>query len=313
VQRQMGRSAMGQLMIELTQIHPDKPVLIYGPTASGKSGLALEIAQRQGGVIVNADASQAYQGWPILTAQPSAADLDRAPHHLYGSLAFDAPYSVGDWLRDVAPFVKRPHPTGERPIIVGGTGLYFTALTEGLAQIPPTPAHIRAKADAIPLPDLVSALDPATSAGLDLNNRARVQRAWEVQQTTGRTIRDWQDATPPPILALEDCTALALMPDVEWLNARIQMRYAMMMDAGAMAEAKAMVPNWDPTAPSSKAIGAAEMIQLIGGDITPDSAREAIIIATRQYAKRQRTWLRSRMKRWQIVALPDVDDIILST
>jgi tRNA dimethylallyltransferase len=300
-------------MIELSQIHPDKPVLIYGPTASGKSGLALEIARRQGGVIVNADALQAYQGWPILTAQPSAADLDRAPHHLYGHLAFDAPYSVGDWLRDVAPFLKRPYKTGARPIIVGGTGLYFTALTEGLAKIPPTPAGIRAKADAIPLPDLVSALDPATAAGLDLNNRARVQRAWEVQQTTGRSIRDWQDATPPSLLALAECTALALMPDVEWLNARIQTRYAIMMDAGAMAEAKAMVPNWDQTAPSSKAIGAAEMIQLIGGDITPDSAREAIIIATRQYAKRQRTWLRSRMKRWQTVALPNVDDVILST
>jgi tRNA dimethylallyltransferase len=300
-------------MIELSQIHPDKPVLIYGPTASGKSGLALDIAQRQGGVIVNADALQAYQGWPILTAQPSAADLDRAPHHLYGHLAFDAPYSVGDWLRDVAPFVKRPHPAGERPIIVGGTGLYCTALTEGLAEIPPTPAGIRAKADAIPLPDLVSALDPATAAGLDLNNRARVQRAWEVQQTTGRTIRDWQDATPPPLLALEECSALALMPDVDWLNARIAQRFDMMMDAGAVAEAESMWARWDPLAPSSKAIGAQEMVQMLHGEITTDSAREAIIIATRQYAKRQRTWLRSRMKRWQIIALPDVDDVTLST
>ena len=300
-------------MIEHSQIHPDKPVLIYGPTASGKSGLALDIAQRQGGVIVNADALQAYQGWPILTAQPSAADLDRAPHHLYGHLAFDAPYSVGDWLRDVAPFVKRPHPAGERPIIVGGTGLYFTALTEGLAEIPPTPAGIRAKADAIPLPDLVSALDSATAAGLDLNNRARVQRAWEVQQTTGRTIRDWQDATPPPLLALEECSALALMPDVDWLNARIAQRFDMMMDAGAVAEAESMWARWDPLAPSSKAIGAQEMVQMLHGEITTDSAREAIIIATRQYAKRQRTWLRSRMKRWQIIALPDVDDVTLST
>lgn len=304
---------MGQLMIELSQIDPEKPVLIFGPTASGKSALALEIARRQGGVIVNADALQAYQGWPILTAQPSVADMDHAPHHLYGHLGFDAPYSVGDWLRDVAPFLTGPHPIGARPIIVGGTGLYFTALTEGLAEIPPTPAHIRTKADATPLPDLVSALDPATAAGLDLNNRARVQRAWEVQHTTGRSIRDWQDATPQPFLALKDCTALALMPDVDWLNARIEQRFAMMMDAGAMIEAKAMVPNWDPAAPSSKAIGAAEMIQLLHGDITRDSAREAIIIATRQYAKRQRTWVRSRMKRWQVIPLPDVGDVKFST
>ncbi|MFQ3183943.1 MAG: tRNA dimethylallyltransferase [Alteromonas macleodii] len=298
---------MGQLMIELSQIDPEKPILIYGPTASGKSGLALAIAQHQGGVIINADALQTYQGWPILTAQPPCADLERIPHYLYGHLANDAPYSVGDWLRDVAPFLTRPCRNKTRPIIVGGTGLYFTALTEGLAEIPPTPAHIRAEANSIVLLDLVSALDTATASVLDLNNRARVQRAWEVQKTTGRSIRDWQNETPPPLLALNDCTALALMPDVDWLNSRIKKRYNMMMNAGAMVEAKAMLQQWDPTAPSSKAIGAAEMIQLLGGDITQDTARELIINSTRKYAKRQRTWVRSRMKRWQIVALPKVD------
>ncbi|MCF2904060.1 tRNA (adenosine(37)-N6)-dimethylallyltransferase MiaA [Octadecabacter sp. CECT 8868] len=292
---------MGHMMFDLTKIDPDKPVLIYGPTASGKSGLALQIAEAQGGVIVNADALQIYQGWPILTAQPPSEDLARAPHHLYNLLPYDAPYSVGDWLRDVTPFLK-----GTRPIIVGGTGLYFTALTEGLADIPATPPDVRAKADAIPLPDLIAGLDANTAGALDLNNRARVQRAWEVQQTTGRSIRDWQADTPPALLPLEDCTALALMPDVDWLNARIEQRFGMMMDAGALAEAKAMLPNWDPLAPSSKAIGAQELIQLLNNEITTDSAREAIIVATRRYAKRQRTWLRSRMKRWQIVPLPDV-------
>lgn len=288
-------------MLDLTKIDPDKPVLIYGPTASGKSGLALDIARSQGGVIVNGDALQVYQGWPILTAQPPAEDLAQAPHHMYGHLPFDAPYSVGDWLRDVTPYLSGP-----RPIIVGGTGLYFSALTEGLADIPPTPADVRAKADTIPLPDLIAQLDEATAAGIDLNNRARVQRAWEVQTTTGRSIRDWQDATPPPLLALENCTALAIMPDVTWLNDRIERRFGMMMDAGALDEVRAMAPIWDPAAPSSKAIGAAEMIKLQQGDISSDSAREAIIVATRRYAKRQRTWLRSRMKRWQIVPLPDV-------
>ncbi|MCF2870573.1 tRNA (adenosine(37)-N6)-dimethylallyltransferase MiaA [Octadecabacter sp. G9-8] len=288
-------------MLDLDKIDPEKPVLIFGPTATGKSGLALEIARAQGGVIVNADALQVYQGWPILTAQPPAADLAQAEHHLYSHLAYEAPYSVGDWLRDVTPFL-----TGPRPIIVGGTGLYFTALTEGLAQIPPTPTDVRARADAIPLPDLIAALDATTTANIDLNNRARVQRAWEVQESTGRNITDWQAATPPPLLPLEACTPLALMPDPEWLNARIAQRFDMMMDAGALAEAAAMAPNWQPTAPSSKAIGAAEMIQLLNGDITADSAKNAIIIATRQYAKRQRTWVRSRMKRWQNIALPDV-------
>jgi len=242
-------------MIDLNQIEPDKPVLIYGPTASGKSGLALKIAQAQGGVIVNADALQVYQGWPIS-------------------------YSVGDWLRDVTPFLT------QRPIIVGGTGLYFTALTQGLAEIPPTPASVREQGDAIALPDLIAGLDAGTLAGLDQNNRARVQRAWEVQATTGRSIRDWQAATPPSLLPLEDCTALCLMPEVDWLGARIAQRFDMMI---------------------SKAIGATEMIKIINHDITPDSAREAVIIATRQYAKRQRTWARSRMKRWQLLALPNLD------
>lgn len=299
---------MGHRMIDLSKIDAGKPILIYGPTASGKSGLALKIAEEQGGVIINGDALQVYQCWPILTAQPPAQDLARVPHHLYGHLAYDAPYSVGDWLRDVAPLLK-----GARPIIVGGTGLYFSALTEGLAEIPLTPAAVRAKADAIALPDLIAALDAETAAGLDLNNRARVQRAWEVFETTGRTIRHWQEQTPPPTLPLDACTALALLPDVDWLNTRIAQRFDVMMEAGAMTEAEAMSPHWDRNAPSSKAIGAREMIQLLNGDITPDSAREAIIVATRQYAKRQRTWLRSRMKRWRIVPLPNVDENTLST
>lgn len=299
---------MGHLMIDLTKIDPHKPVLIYGPTASGKSGLALAIARAQGGEIINADALQVYQGWPILTAQPPSRDLAQVPHHLYGHLPFDAPYSVGDWLRDVAPLLSGP-----RPIIVGGTGLYFSALTEGLAEIPPTPTDVRAQADAIPLPALIADLDPATAAGLDLQNRARVQRAWEVQVATGRSMRDWQADTPPPLMAVPECTALALMPDVEWLNTRVAQRFDMMMAAGALEEARAMAPLWDPRAPSSKAIGAAEMMAYMGGNITTDSLKQAVIVATRQYAKRQRTWARSRMKRWETIALPDVAGNRLST
>jgi tRNA dimethylallyltransferase len=266
----------------------------------------LDIARTQGGVIVNADALQVYQGWPILTAQPPAEDLAKAEHHLYSHLLYDAPYSVGDWLRDVAPFICSPRPINPRPIIVGGTGLYFTALTEGLAEIPPTPATVRAQADAHALPDMIAELDSDTCKQIDLNNRARVQRAWEVKKTTGRSITEWQANTPPPVLPLKDCTPIALMPNPDWLNERIARRFGMMMDAGALDEAAAMAPNWSPSAPSSKAIGAAEMIKLLAGDIDPDSARDAIIVATRQYAKRQRTWVRSRMKRWRNVTLPDV-------
>lgn len=289
-------------MIDLDKLDRKKPVLIYGPTASGKSGLALDIARSGGGVIVNADALQVYRGWEILTAQPPPDDLAQAPHRLYGHLAPHTAYSVGDWLRDVTPFLS-----GERAIIVGGTGLNFTALTEGLAEIPPTPNDVRQRGNAIPLPDLIAALDPVTAAGLDLQNRARVQRAWEVQATTGRSIRDWQDATPPPLVPLEDCTPLALMPDVDWLNARIEQRFDLMLAAGAVEEARAMLPNWTPDDPASKAIGAQDMIDLAQGKQSTDSAREAIIIATRRYAKRQRTWLRSRMKRWQRIDLPNLD------
>lgn len=287
-------------MIDLNKIDPHKPVLIYGPTASGKSGLALAIAQAQGGVIVNADALQVYRGWEILTAQPPAADTALIAHHLYGHLAPQTPYSVGDWLRDVAPFLS-----GTRPIIVGGTGLYFTALTEGLADIPATPANVRMRGDALALPDMIAVLDPETAGRIDLQNRARVQRAWEVQTTTGRSITEWQNATPPPLLPLDACTPLALMPDVEWLNTRIAQRFDLMMAAGAEAEARAMVPHWSPSDPASKAIGAQEMIDLVQGLRPLNAARDAILIATRRYAKRQRTWLRSRMAQWHRVPLPN--------
>ncbi|SLN16929.1 tRNA (adenosine(37)-N6)-dimethylallyltransferase MiaA [Pseudooctadecabacter jejudonensis] len=300
-------------MIDLSEIEADKPVLIFGPTASGKSGLALHIAKAQGGVILNADTLQAYEGWPILTAQPPAEDLAQAPHHLYGHLTFDAPTSVGDWLRDVAPFLADHAAGGPRPIIVGGTGLYFTALTEGLADIPPTPDGVRARANAIPLPDLIADLDADTAAHIDLANRARVQRAWEVQSATGQSIRHWQAQTPPALLPLKACTPLALLPDVDWLGDRITRRFDQMMDMGAAEEARAMLPRWDPKAPSSKAIGAAEMIEFVQGRRDADSLKSAVVVATRQYAKRQRTWLRSRMKRWRQLALPDVADNRLST
>jgi len=267
-----------------------RPVLIAGPTASGKSALALRIAETCGGVIVNADALQVFDGWRILTARPDDADLARAPHLLYGHVPHDGAYSVGHWLREVAPLLAG----GARPIIVGGTGLYFSALTEGLAPIPATPATVRARADTMAL----AALDPATRAGLDTANRARVQRAWEVAQATGRSLRDWQADTPPPLLPLADTTAIALRVQAGQLNARIEARFDAMIAAGALDEARAMWPRWTPAHLSSKAIGAAELIAHLRGEITLAQARKAAIIASQQYAKRQRTWLRSRMDAW---------------
>ena len=281
-------------LIDLNTIPAGRPVLIAGPTASGKSALALRIAQAQGGIIVNADALQVYENWCVLTARPDAADLAAAPHRLYGHVAWDAAYSVGHWLREVAALMAGP-----RLIIVGGTGLYFRALTEGLADIPATPAAIRTKADALSLTEMIATLDPATAKGIDLNNRARVQRAWEVLQATGRGLAAWQAHTPAPLLPLASCTALRMDAPVEWLNTRIARRFDMMLDRGALAEAEANWPRWNPNLPAMKAIGAQELISHLHGELTLTQARDAAIIASRQYAKRQRTWFRARMGDWR--------------
>ncbi len=276
---------------------PDLPVLIAGPTASGKSALALEIAQAAGGVIVNADASQVYACWRVLTARPDAEEEARAPHLLYGHVQPGAAYSTGHWLREIAPILKGP----ERPIVVGGTGLYFRALTEGLADIPPTPAEVRAEADTLPLDILLAGIDARTAAGIDQVNRARVQRAWEVQRATGRSLSDWQAETGAPMLPLAACLPLVFDVDRDWLNARIARRFDQMIAGGALEEVAAVRPVYDPALPAHRAIGVPELLAHLDGRMTLEQARDAAVVATRQFAKRQRTWFRSRMGDWQRV------------
>jgi tRNA dimethylallyltransferase len=277
-------------------------VLIAGPTASGKSALALELAARDGRLIVNADALQVYGCWRILSARPSQAEEALLPHALYGHVGRDQAYSVGHWLREVSGLLDRP------VVIVGGTGLYFSALTEGLAEIPPTPPDVRAQGDAL-LADagiaaLLAGIDAATQARIDCLNPARVQRAWEVQQATGRGLAAWQAETGPALLPLDRVEALVIRPDVSWLDARIARRFAQMMAEGALEEARAELPGWDANRASAKAIGAPELIAHLRGEITLPEAIEAATLASRQYAKRQRTWFRSRMKAWREIALP---------
>lgn len=286
----------------MIEISPQRPVLIAGPTASGKSALALHIAETQGGVIVNADALQVFDGWRIVTARPSDDEVARAPHALYGHVPLDGSYSVGDWLRDVAPLLH-----GERPIIVGGTGLYLTALTEGLADIPPTPPEIREAANAVSLPALLDALDGETRSRIDEKNRARVQRAWEVLQTTGRPLAVWQDETPPPLLRLEDVTPLVLDAPKEWLTPRIAQRFGQMLEMGALDEARAILPKWNPSHQSAKAIGAPELISHLQGKLSVGQATEAAVVASTQYAKRQRTWFQKRMRNWTRIHMPSTD------
>lgn len=291
-------------LINLDDLDHERPVLIAGPTASGKSALALAVAARTGGAIINADALQVYDGWRILTARPDAADLAAAPHRLYAHVSYRDPYSAGAWLRDIAPLITG----GPAPVIVGGTGLYFTALTEGLAEIPPTPPNVRAQADAL-LADagvaaMLAQLDTATAARIDTQNPMRVQRAWEVMRTTGRGLAAWQDDTPPPLLPLAAAQPFVLTPDKTWLNRRIETRFDAMVAHGALDEVRAMAGDWDPARLSSKAIGAAPLMGWLQGDITLDAATQAAKLASRQYAKRQRSWFRSRMQGWTAIALP---------
>jgi tRNA dimethylallyltransferase len=281
----------------------DRPILIAGPTASGKSALALRIAETGGGIIVNADALQVYEGWRVLTARPDPDETARVPHALYGHVPFEAEYSVGEWLRAVTPILRG----ALRPIIVGGTGLYFRALTEGLAEIPAIPPETRAAAE---MQDRVAMLadlerdDPAIVARIDTQNLARVRRAWEVLHGTGRPLSAWQAATAPPILPLDATVPLVLDANRDWLAGRIALRFERMLAEGALDEARANLPRWDQAGGAAKAIGAPELIAYLRGEMTLEAAREAAIISSRQYAKRQRTWFRARMRAWRPLTLP---------
>lgn len=279
----------------LRDISPEKHVLIAGPTASGKSALALKIAAAQGGVIVNADASQVYDCWRIITARPSPAEEAQTPHLLYGHIGAHDTYSTGHWLREVTALLG----SGQRLIITGGTGLYFAALTQGLAEIPQTPTEIRAKGDEMPLFALLAALDGETLARIDTQNRARAQRAWEVQIATGKGLAAWQDATGPAALPLAACHPIVFDVEKDWLNARIAKRFDMMIDQGALAEAEAVRPHYAPNLPAHRAIGVPELMAYLDGQITLQEAKEQAVIATRRFAKRQRTWMRNKMADWQ--------------
>lgn len=285
---------------------PDRaqPVLLAGQTASGKSGLALALARAQGRVIVNADALQVWDMWRVLTARPSLAEEAEIPHFLYGCVGRGQDWSVGHWLRAVTDVLAQ-HPNA---IIVGGTGLYFRALTEGLVEIPPTPPAIRQEADLILARDgagaLLRDLDAATAMRIDIANPARVQRAWEVLRATGRGLADWQADTPAPLLPLTQASAYVLRPEIAWGDARIARRFAQMMGMGALEEARCVLPYWSPAAPWAKAIGAPELIACLQGHISLLDATDAATLATRQYAKRQRTWFRTRMSAWKAVDLP---------
>ena len=290
----------------ILSLNEARPILIAGATASGKSALAIKIAKKLGGVIINADAMQVYEGWKILTARPTKQDQQNVSHLLYGHVDNKEAYSVGDWLRQVTPLLDGNH----RPIIVGGTGLYFRALTEGLANIPKIPEEYKKKSSELiqngKMLDMVADFDEATRSKIDLQNPVRVARAWEVLQATGKSIVSWQADTPPPILNINKCDAILMHSSTHWLNERIKIRFEAMLDNGVLEEITENSQSWDPQLQSSQAIGATQLIEYNLGRISIEKATELAVIASRQYAKRQKTWFRKRMENWRTIIAEDI-------
>ena len=283
----------------INQISTETPILITGQTASGKSQLALQIAEKRDRVIVNADAIQVYRNWRILTARPSIAEEALATHMLYGHIAAQIEYSVGHWLKDVQKILT----VYPNPIIVGGTGLYFSSLTNGLIDIPDIPAQIRSEAksriQSEGFESLIEEIDTETIEKIDKNNPMRIQRAWEVMKATGRGLVSWQNQTPKPTLSLKNCEAILVDCDALTINKRINSRFDQMLDNGLIDEALKNFSTWNENNPSSKAIGAKELMAFLKDEISIEQLKEEVVVATRQYAKRQRTWFRSKMKSWK--------------
>jgi tRNA dimethylallyltransferase len=284
--------------------HKIDAVLIAGPTASGKSGAALALAEAVGGVVVNADSMQVYREPRILTARPTDEDTARAPHLLYGHVGVREVYSVGRYQDDAIEALKQARAMRRLPIFTGGTGLYFAALTEGLADIPPVAADVRSRARAHLAEIGVEALhaelaarDPKTAAALRPTDPQRVLRAFEVFEATGTPLVEWQRRTGKGVLGGLRLAKFVLdVPRAE-LRARIETRFLAMLDAGAAAEA-AGLKGLAPSLPAAKILGLRELWALEAGRMKRAEATGSAVTATRQFAKRQTTWFRHRMADW---------------
>lgn len=286
-------------------------VLIAGPTASGKSALALKIAQETGGAIVNADSMQVYAVLRLLTARPDDADLAAAPHLLYGHVDPREDYSTGRWAREVEA-LRRDGAAGRRRLIfVGGTGLYFRALTDGLSAMPDVPPAIRrhwreALAELGPqaLHRMLAERDREAAAAIRATDGQRIVRALEVEEASGKPISWWQGRRGTPIVDAASATRLVLVPDRQELASRIDMRFDQMVARGALDEARALAAlGLDPAMPAMKAIGVRELLAADRGEIDPAVAVELAKTATRRYAKRQSTWFRTQVDSgWQRIS-----------
>jgi tRNA dimethylallyltransferase len=289
--------------------HSDNAVLIAGPTASGKSALALELARKAGGVVINTDSMQVYRDLRVLTARPSEQEETEVSHHLYGHVDAVVNFSAGAWVADAAKVLNEVRAQRRLPIFVGGSGLYFKALTRGLSAVPPIPPRVREAVRERLERDGVEALhaelkrrDEASAERLKPRDRTRVARALEVIEATGRSLTDWHRDGLPPLLPAGTFRALFLAPERDKLYARIDARFEKMLERGALQEVTRLAARkLDPLLPAMKAHGVPALIRHLEGEITREAASEIGRADTRHYAKRQFTWFRHQLPEFEWV------------
>ncbi len=291
-------------------------ILIHGPTASGKTALAIEVARRLGGEVVNADSMQVYRDLHVISARPTEEEMAGVPHHLFGHIDAAERYSTGEWLEEARAVIRKLELKGKRAIFVGGTGLYLLALTQGLSSIPPVPEDIRAEVRVIAdeegadgLRARLAPFDPDTAERLGAGDRQRLARAYEVYLATGKPITEFQNERQPPVLSRGEWIGFALTPPRAKLYQKIDRRFEGMLMQGAMEEARQLIKrDLDPELPAMKAHGMPWLAAFARGEITAEFAAENAKRDTRRYAKRQFTWIGRQFPFWPRIPSPHLDD-----
>ena len=291
-------------------------ILIHGPTASGKTALSIDLAEKLGGEVINADSMQVYKDLNVLTARPSEEELKTVPHHLFGHVDAEIRYSTGKWMEDAKRKIASIQKRGHIPIIAGGTGLYFLSLVQGLSEIPPVPEEIRAEVRNIQLTEGTHGLharlqnvDPDSAERLERTDRQRLSRAYEVWLATGKAISEFQSKRSKPVLGDGDWLGVALTPPRARLYARIDRRFESMMMQGAMLEAEALVERGlDPELPAMKAHGMPWLAAFIRGEMDAETAADNAKRDTRRYAKRQFTWIGRQFPFWPRIPAMDLPE-----